>query len=425
MPTVLLVDDSATDRSLIGGMLEKHGMNVRYAENGKGALKQLKGSEPDVVLTDMQMPEMNGLELVQSVRMNHPLVPVILMTGHGSEELAARALQEGAASYVPKSQLKDLLFDCIDHVIELTKDDTNFDRLIDHAIVNDFHFELPNDTTLIAPLVTLVQQMIGGMNLCDATGRIQVGVALEEALMNAMQHGNLELSSEQLAKSNDEDEGDDIVQQRMNTAPYSNRKVLVRCAITREEAKLTIRDEGPGFNVQNSLDISVNEGSSRGLVLMWGLMDKVVFNKAGNEVVLLKRKQATQQTQPSDTATKQADGLEGPKDGEKLGQLVSVDGGQSIALTQRRLSIGRHPSCDVTLSYSDVSQQHCLLYMYGGWWYVKDLKSANGIKINRMPVDQRRISPGAVLTIGTHRFEIQYNPSDLGAVGITPPVDPF
>ena len=75
MPTVLLVDDSATDRSLIGGMLEKNGMRVRYAENGAGALKQLKGTLPDVVLTDMQMPEMDGLALVKAVRTNHPQCP--------------------------------------------------------------------------------------------------------------------------------------------------------------------------------------------------------------------------------------------------------------------------------------------------------------------------------------------------------------
>jgi adenylate cyclase len=110
---------------------------------------------------------------------------------------------------------------------------------------------------------------------------------------------------------------------------------------------------------------------------------------------------------------------------EKLGELISVDGGPSIALTSRRLSVGRDPTCDISLPYTDVSHQHCLLYMYSGWWYVKDLKSANGIRINRMVVDQRRIPPGAVLSIGTHRFEVQYNPSDLGAVGITPPVDPF
>ncbi|MFC1757919.1 response regulator [Planctomycetota bacterium] len=419
MPTVLLVDDSATDRAMIGGMLQKNDIKVRYADSGAGALKQLAGSLPDVVLTDMQMPEMNGLELVKAIRGSYPRVPVILMTGHGSESLAARALQEGAASYVPKSQVSELLSDCIHHLVTLSAEDTEYDRLIDHADVVDFKFTLQNDESLIPPLLTLVKQMIGGLNLCDATGQIQVGVAMEEALTNAMNHGNLEITKEQLEEAGED--RNDLIRTRSETKPYADRRVHVRCKINREEAKITIRDDGPGFDVQNSLDISVNEEASRGLVLMWGLMDKVAFNTIGNEVALVKRKQ--EQIQRAAAPENDAGMAIAP--GDKLGELISVDGGPSISLNSRRLSVGRDPACDICLPFSDVSHQHCLLYMYSGWWYVKDLKSANGIRINRLPVDQRRIAPGAILSIGTHRFEMQYNPSDLGAVGITPPVDPF
>ena len=63
--------------------------------------------------------------------------------------------------------------------------------------------------------------------------------------------------------------------------------------------------------------------------------------------------------------------------------------------------------------------------MYHGWWYVKDLKSANGTRLNKTLVDQKRIPPGAILSIATHQFEARYSPWDLGAEGITPPVDPF
>ena len=62
---------------------------------------------PALVLTDLIMPEMNGLELVKAIREHHPFVPVILMTSKGNEEIAVQALQGGAASYVPKSQLAE------------------------------------------------------------------------------------------------------------------------------------------------------------------------------------------------------------------------------------------------------------------------------------------------------------------------------
>jgi CheY-like chemotaxis protein len=448
MPTILLVDDSATDRRMIGGILERHGFAVRFAENGAGAIKQLRRACPDAVVTDMQMPGMDGLELVKFMRGAFADVPVILMTGHGSESLAAQALHHGAASYVPKSQINKLLVDSVKHVLELARGDTNFRRLIDHTRITDFHFELPNDQELIEPLLTLIQQMIAGMDLLDAAARLQVEVALEQAILNAMYHGNLELSSAELRAdrqraadaqggTNPNAEGSEgaepaptLIEQRRHTEPYCQRKVLVRALINREEARFVVRDEGHGFDVQSCLDVSLSddENAGRGLVLMWALMDKVIYNKTGNEVTLIKRKPvrpgvaAAAAASKIDLPVKEVAGRTMP---QKLGELVPLDGGRSIQLTQPRLSVGRNPSCDIVLPFSDVSNEHCLLYMYSGWWYVKDLKSANGTRLNRTLVDQKRIAPGAILMIATHQFEARYSPWDLGAEGITPPVDPF
>src|SRR5690349_13770360 len=103
MPTVLVVDDSPIDRRLAGGLLENHfACDVQFAADGKEALQQIERVAPDLVLTDLQMPEMNGLELVAAVKRDYPFVPVVLMTAQGSEDLAAEALRRGAASYVPK-----------------------------------------------------------------------------------------------------------------------------------------------------------------------------------------------------------------------------------------------------------------------------------------------------------------------------------
>ncbi len=449
MPTVLLVDDSATDRKMIGGILERNGFAVRYAENGNGALKQLHRSLPEIVLTDMQMPEMDGLELVKSIRAEFPHVPVILMTGHGSETLAAQALQHGAASYVPKSQIAKLLVDSVRHVLELARGDNNFRRLIDQTKLTDFQFELPNDPSLVEPLITLVQQMVAGMQICDAAGCLQIGVALEHAILNAMYHGNLELSSEELRTEPKpigtppvDAETPSLLQRRLVSDPYQKRMVHVRALIGREEARLTVRDEGRGFDVQSCLNVSLSddETAGRGLVLMWALMDKVIYNKTGNEVTLVKRRHAsatTSGTPAPSTATvgsssketmstkRPAQAAAPPKKYEKYGELIPLDGGKAIPLKEPRLSVGRDSTCDLVLPHSDVSHEHCLLYMYSGWWYVKDLKSANGTRVNKILVDQKRIQPGAMLGIATHQFEVRYSPWDLGAEGITPPVDPF
>ena len=142
---------------------------------------------------------MDGLELVKAVRANYP------ETGHPDDgarqrSLAAQALQHGAASYVPKSQFNKALVDAVRHVLDLAQADANYQRLIDHTKVTDFQFELENDPELIEPLISLVQQMVSGMEMGDAAGRLQAG-ALEQAVINAMQHGNLELTSEQIKRS--------------------------------------------------------------------------------------------------------------------------------------------------------------------------------------------------------------------------------
>ena len=84
MPTVLVVDDSPLDRQLIGELLaEDAGLRVQYAVNGAAALLAMAQGLPDVVATDLLMPELDGLGLVAAVRKLYPLVPVILMTGYG------------------------------------------------------------------------------------------------------------------------------------------------------------------------------------------------------------------------------------------------------------------------------------------------------------------------------------------------------
>ena len=106
MCTVLVVDDSPLDRKIVGGIVEAEGMTATYAENGRDALDKLAEEKADIVLADLQMPVMDGLELVREVKERYPSTPVILVTRAGSEEIAVEALRTGASSYVPKRNLK-------------------------------------------------------------------------------------------------------------------------------------------------------------------------------------------------------------------------------------------------------------------------------------------------------------------------------
>ena len=154
MPTVLVVDDTAIDRRLAGGLLEKSGdIEVLYAENGNEALSCIDQHLPDLVLTDMQMPEIDGLELVTTVGEKHPNLPVVLMTAHGSENIAAQALANGAACFVPKSDLAECLVDTVLQILAMAHADERYNRLIESSTKTEFEFSLANEMNLIDPLV--------------------------------------------------------------------------------------------------------------------------------------------------------------------------------------------------------------------------------------------------------------------------------
>lgn len=297
MTSILVVDDSAVDRRLVGELLErKFQCAVNYAANGLEAMARMKAVAPDLVITDLTMPEMNGLELVTSVRRHYPGVPVILMTAYGSEALSIEALEKGAASYVPKSRLADKLPDTVKEVLTLAQADRCHAKLIRCLDRAHFTFTLDNDPALVDPLVDLIQQMVSGMELVDFTGRLQVGVALKEAVLNAIFHGNLEITQEQVQEVEHEliQEGDlSLVERRAAQEPYCGRRVFIDVDVTKSEARFVIRDGGNGFDLSTIPDLNkpgaLDPVGRRGLSLIQTFMDEARYNERGNEVTLVKR----------------------------------------------------------------------------------------------------------------------------------------
>ena len=301
MSKVLIVDDSPVDRRLAGKLLESRadsqsptGITVTYASNGKEALEAMTRETPDAVLTDLQMPEMNGLDLVIQVRSRFPLVPIILMTAHGSEELAVRALQSGAASYVPKRELSRDLLETVEGVIEMASTRRDQKRLMESLEHTESHFVLTNDPSLIPPLVSYLKDNVFRMSGSDDTGLIQTTMALREALLNAMEHGNLQLDS--ALRENDDHSYHQLARERRAMKPYSDRRVHVTTRETKSEAIYVIRDEGPGFDTSKLPDptdpVNIEKRSGRGLLLMRAFMSEVRHNKQGNEVTLVRRAKA-------------------------------------------------------------------------------------------------------------------------------------
>lgn len=290
---VLVVDDSPVDRRLAGRLIEKHGLEVCYANDGEEALGVIGSA--DIVVTDLLMPRMTGLELVETARKRFPAVPVILMTAHGSEDTAAAALRRGAASYVPKRALARELVTTITEVLALSRPERDEQRVYDGLVELEARFSIDNHPASLAPLVRHLETLLVRMGIGDETDCIQVAVALREALTNAIEHGNLELSS----TLKDNGAYDAQAEERRARDPWRQRRVEVRVRMTREAVEYVVTDEGRGFDralLPDPTDpANLERSHGRGLMLIGTFMDEVRHNDRGNVITMVKRRRSGEQ----------------------------------------------------------------------------------------------------------------------------------
>ena len=104
----MVVDDEVSIRDLLTKSLGERGSIVTTAESGAAALQILTAVRPDVVLLDVQMEGLDGLQTLRQIVTHYPTLPVVMLTGHGDRDAVALALEIGARDYVAKSMLDDL-----------------------------------------------------------------------------------------------------------------------------------------------------------------------------------------------------------------------------------------------------------------------------------------------------------------------------
>lgn len=293
---ILVVDDSHVERILIEGLLRKQTKyEVQLAVDGLDALEQIAARPPDLIITDLVMPELNGLQLVRRVRAQYADIPLIVVTAFGDESTAVAALEAGAANYIPKAEKAERLVAAVKRVLEHSRNDQMRARLGRSMLEYHCRFELENDRYLIRELVNQLQQVMAGLGFMDAVERIRTCEALEEALLNAMYHGNLEISQDELTRVRtqlDEQALDRLVEEHCRDERLRNRRILAIARINAREARFVVRDEGRGFDTHfdnRHPPERFAAGEQHGMTVIHSLMDVVSFNQSGNELVICKR----------------------------------------------------------------------------------------------------------------------------------------
>lgn len=296
---ILVVDDSPTQLRQIQMVLESEGFAVQTVNNGTAALESIQSDVPTLVITDLQMPEMDGFELVKALRESSPSVPVIVTTAQGSEEIVAKVLRHGASSYVPKRDIHSELVPVVRQVMSINEISLSVRRVAKFAVESSIKLCLESDVSLIPSVISRLELPLVELDLFDQGERMQIAMALDESLLNAIVHGNLEVSSD-LREIDEGEPYTELAKQRKTEEPYCSRRVMVSLQATTTEASITIRDDGPGFDRSDLRDPTDPDNlelcGGRGLMLINAFMDEVIHNEVGNEITLIKRKGSSEST---------------------------------------------------------------------------------------------------------------------------------
>ncbi len=287
-PRILLVDDNPQVRQMLSSFLEGR-YDVVLAADGQDAVELLRtAGDVDVIVTDVNMPNMDGIQLTRAVRRRFPGLPVVIITGLGREEVAVDALRAGATNYLRKP-FRNTEFD---HVIRQSLElaQANRHREEGHAFLlqQTKLFELPPDPGALPRVLPHMTQGAVELGVVAKQDLIHVEVALQEALLNAVLHGSLELTGR---LPQDRAGLDAVCRARREDPTFTGRVVRASVELEPDGLRVVIEDQGPGFDVTAALSRrsdAANGLLGRGLFLMRSFMDEVAFEEGGRRVVLVR-----------------------------------------------------------------------------------------------------------------------------------------
>ena len=133
--SVLIVDDEQAIRQALSGALMDEGYEVHLAESGSAGIEKIRSSRPDVVLLDIWMPDLDGIETLKKLRSEFPDVPVVMMSGHGTIETAVKATKLGAYDFIEKPLSLDRLLVVLQNAFvmqELSRENVALRRQVQH-----------------------------------------------------------------------------------------------------------------------------------------------------------------------------------------------------------------------------------------------------------------------------------------------------
>jgi len=286
---VLVVEDDYSSRELLRICIEKEGYQCQTANDGVDGFNLFKKFNPDLIISDVRMPHMNGIELLESIRKISKDVIIVFITGHGNEELALQALQLGANNYLKKpvdiTEIKTITNRYYD-VIKSKALQSNIVDLIRHR---EMEIEIDSDMNLVQSLANYLSEKTG--NFFDSKEKMRIELGLNELLINAIEHGNWEISYDEKNQALLDDRIGALYKAKREHPDNIQKKVLVKYKQSEKFCEWIITDSGKGFDwklIPNPSNAQLTRINGRGILLSKLQFDEFEYMGKGNIVRIKK-----------------------------------------------------------------------------------------------------------------------------------------
>lgn len=275
---------------MLARMVERAGFEPVEAKDGEEAVERFKTFAPIVVVSDIMMPKMDGLALLERIKQIDRGAAVILMTGLGNEEVLLQALRGGATNFFKKPFNVADLIQQIRAVAEYRREAARSTLTTPFLEEETKLFRIPSGDERYLPLINQVTLQLPRILPEEEILNLKIGI--EEMIVNAVEHGNLGISFAEKAAAIEAGTLRELMAERLKGAGAA-KVVTVTSRLTRERFEITISDGGEGFDWRALPGVEAGNllaYSGRGIFLTKIYFDEVRYNERGNEVTLVKRR---------------------------------------------------------------------------------------------------------------------------------------
>ncbi|MFQ3579154.1 MAG: response regulator [Bacteroidales bacterium] len=283
---VLLVEDDPASMAFLEILVQKEGYHIEKADNGKIALELFESFKPDIILSDINMAQMNGLELLEKIRGQKSDIIFILLTAYTSEEFVIKAIKHGANNYLKKPLSKDTIIGLLRKYKTLIEHQRNEKKLSNFVKKYNFTLQMVTEINLIPEIVNYLVQETGDIFTPDK--KLDIKLGLNELIINAVEHGNLEISYTDKSSALLNNSLETLYESRMNNLSLAQRTVEIKYSLSKEYCEWIITDQGKGFSPSAIPSPLTEDGimklHGRGIFISKYHFDEMEYLGCGNQV---------------------------------------------------------------------------------------------------------------------------------------------